>query len=63
MTSEATPNPRHTAEAYHQRCGHYANWQFSGPGLTPQLAAAIATDLGRKRACPNCLGINDLAVS
>ena len=55
--------PTHTVEIQHQRCGHTASWQFSGPNLTPQLAAAIATSLGRKRACPVCQDPDEALVS
>lgn len=63
MTTEANTHPRHTVEIYHQRCGHTASWQFSGPNLTAKLAASIADILGRKRPCHVCQDPDEALVS
>lgn len=63
MTPDANPNPRHTVEIHHQRCGHTASWRFSGPNLTAKLAASIADIMGRNRACPVCQHPDEALVS
>ena len=63
MTTEASHNPIHTVEIHHQRCGHTANWRFSGPNLTAKLAASIADTMSRNRACPVCQDPDEALVS
>ena len=46
--------PQTIVEAYHARCGHSAVWTFTGKAISPELAARIAADLGRREFCPRC---------